>query len=591
MVTTEAGKSEPRAVQKISTAEVAVGGDSPFGPAAPFLVALDPTEWTVVPAEHPTAFGGTALDLLSGIADKSVDRAKKIGRSCDAWVQAGLAATAAGKFESAAEAFREALALDPNSRSAKIGLARLQHESGNAKAAVETLTALLREAPQDVEVRTNLAVAVISSGKPQEALKTLAVDVEPGPSTAALFAVRGGVKLRLGEYADAIGDLRKAVRLKPEWVHARNILGIAELKAGHQRAAEKHFREASRVGPMYAEGSLNLLRLLKIEERWEELVRIADSLWTSKTAPVEIAILAGNASLNIDDNRGARRWFDGARDKARTPIERSDIFNNLGVALHRLDKPEEAGEAFEQAAKANPNELAVTNRAKAYLQEGKYSAALEWLIGWRDRIDLETPECLRTFASCLFHTGQYREAAAVLESRAGRSEPSADTQSLLSMIYSDGLQDFEAAVRAGREGLAIDPQNPGLLNNLAYALLEADRADEAALVLRDVDEARASKLSKVCLDATRGLLALHRGDLPRGLNGYEQALSLAPFESLRVRVKAKRDLEAARAMQRLGYPTQQVRQRLLRAAASGKYAEPYNLHAKHELKLLPEPGK
>ncbi len=435
-----------------------------------------------------------------------------------------------------------------------------------------------------------MAIALAGVSEYADALELLQTEESAVSSNASLFAARGAVHLRLGQYREAISDLRKVARLKPDWVHARNSLGIAELKVGHSRAAERHFREAARVGPLYAEASLNLLRLLKVEKRWQDLLRSVEDRWTPEKAPLHVAILAADAFLATEDDRSARVWLSAAKEKAQDPAERSDILNNLGVALFRLDKPSEAGEAFEEAATLKPSNLTVTNRAKAYMQEARYEAALEWLANWQNRIAFDQPELLRTLALTLFHLEQYATAVEVLSSPPMRSQVSAETQALLSMIYSDGLQDYEAAVQAAKTGLLVDPENCGLLNNLAYALLEAGRVDEAAETLSRVDESKATRTSLVCLAATRGLLTLLRGELAGGLAGYERALSIAPFNSLRERVKAKRDLEGGRAMLRLGYPVEQARALLARAAKVEKHAEPYAKHAERELARLPAPG-
>lgn len=569
---------------------VILGTDSVLGSRAEFSVALE--EATGLPSGGLTSTEyreDVTTGVLSTIASKALERARKIERSSDAWTQAGFAAISACESQSAIDAFASALAIDPTSRNAKLGLARANNELGEPERAVAILAELLQQAPHDTSVRVSLALALTGAGRNAEALNLLQATEAVGPLNASMYAVRGGIQLRLGEYRRAISDLRKAVRQKPDWVHALNSLAIAELKAGHARAAEKHFREAARVGPLYEETYLNLLRLLKTQSRWEDLLHAAEARWDQGSAPVEAAVLAGHACLNLDDPRAARMWLSSAREKARGPAQLGQIANDLGVALFRLDRPSEAGEAFEESARATPSDLPVSNRARAFLQEAKRGAALDWLISWQGKIPFERPDLLRTLALCLFYVERHQDAIDVLNSAAMALNRSEETQALLSMIYSDGLQDYDSAIRAARTGLEIDPESCTVLNNLSYALLEAGRAEDAAKVLEGVNDTLADKTTRVCLTATRGLLALHRGELAQGLGGYELALSIAPFHDLREKVKAKRDLETGRAIMRQGLSVEQARFYLTRAAKASEHARPYSLHARRELALLPAP--
>jgi hypothetical protein len=125
-----------------------------------------------------------------------------------------------------------------------------------------------------------------------------------------------------------------------------------------------------------------------------------------------------------------------------------------------------------------------------------------------------------------------------------------------------------------------------LRNNLAYALALSGNTDEAEQWLDGVDLGMCSSEEKVHVIATRGLIALKRGQLQDGRRLYEEALAIAATPELRERVKAKRDLEIARVL--LSDPgTKAEAVRLLRrAAAGGAGAEPYSLHASQELRQL-----
>ena len=94
------------------------------------------------------------------------------------------------------------------------------------------------------------------------------------------------------------------------------------------------------------------------------------------------------------------------------------------------------------------------------------------------------------------------------------------------------------------------------------------------------------QLQRVYVTATTGLLALYKNELTSGWNLYEQAISLAGKDSLRIRLKVKRDLEMGRALRRTGAPVAEAKRYFERAAEGPLSARPYVLHAANELKLL-----
>lgn len=91
-----------------------------------------------------------------------------------------------------------------------------------------------------------------------------------------------------------------------------------------------------------------------------------------------------------------------------------------------------------------------------------------------------------------------------------------------------GLGDFDTAVSMARAGLIANPQDTTLLNNLAYALLELHRLDEAEAVLDRIRADGGKELTnRVALSATRGLAAYLRGDVARGRRAYLDAARVA----------------------------------------------------------------
>jgi tetratricopeptide (TPR) repeat protein len=98
---------------------------------------------------------------------------------------------------------------------------------------------------------------------------------------------------------------------------------------------------------------------------------------------------------------------------------------------------------------------------------------------------------------------------------------------MASYVCSVGLEDWSRAIGYARLGLRAQPRDPGLLNNLAYALIEAGRVEEAEQQLGLIDFSSIPQDERVASLATRGLLKFRLGDGVGGREGYETAIRLA----------------------------------------------------------------
>jgi tetratricopeptide (TPR) repeat protein len=89
------------------------------------------------------------------------------------------------------------------------------------------------------------------------------------------------------------------------------------------------------------------------------------------------------------------------------------------------------------------------------------------------------------------------------------------------------LDDYASAAKFSQAGLLSHPNDPQLLNNLAYALALANKPDKA---LAEIEKTRGQEIepkSKICLTATEGLAYFRKGEIERGRNLYKEAIDSA----------------------------------------------------------------
>jgi Flp pilus assembly protein TadD len=285
-VITDVGTEKLRLVTSDDdSSEVIVGADSFFGAASRVGVGLA-RQAQLPESETPssTLVAGAGESLLLGIAKHALDRAHRFETSVNAWIDAGVSALAAGDPHTAITSLRRALDIDPMNRRAVLGLARALKDVGDIESSIAYLRELFERDPTDVEARVSLSLALLGSGADEDAFDLLQSDVPFVSRSAGLFAARGALLAARSDYRLAIANLRKAVRLRPDWVYARNVLGIAEARNGNLKGAEQRFREAVRIAPVYADALVNLVRLLEGEKRWNDILDVAERHWRSETA-------------------------------------------------------------------------------------------------------------------------------------------------------------------------------------------------------------------------------------------------------------------------------------------------------------------
>jgi Tfp pilus assembly protein PilF len=124
---------------------------------------------------------------------------------------------------------------------------------------------------------------------------------------------------------------------------------------------------------------------------------------------------------------------------------------------------------------------------------------------------------------------------------------------LASFVAASLLEDFDLAADAARRGLAANPGDVRLMNNLAFALASKGRVDDAEKLLRDARKQGLSGDSRITVAATEGLVFFRRGQPEAGRARYLEAISLASKES-RLRYEALARLILAREELHAGMP-------------------------------------
>lgn len=200
--------------------------------------------------EHLAKAGAVGLrapdPLLDGVASLRVGERVAVMR--------GRVAAQAGRYQDAAQEFRRALAVRPESVEARVDLGSVLSLAGDRSSAMEQLREALRLDPANVTAHFNLGALLAETGPPDEARAHLEAAVAGRPDDAEARRLLAKVLRDGGQLPEALVQYRRAVELAPGDEAAR--LGEAETLVRLTRYGEARRRLDEALGQMPGSGLL-----------------------------------------------------------------------------------------------------------------------------------------------------------------------------------------------------------------------------------------------------------------------------------------------------------------------------------------------
>jgi len=227
--------------------------------------------------------------------------------------------------DAAIASFRRVLALAPRHTLGRYNLALVLKRADRMTEAIEELQRVLAIAPR-AEAYYTLGVIHLHRGDLDRAAAALRAAIAAQPGYADAHYTLGAALQARRDWTGAAAALRRAIALRPDLAGAHYTLARVLKAAGDEAAAQRHFTEAER---------------LRERARKEQEARV----WTS----------VGTDRLDSGDAAGALEPFRRATAILDTY---APAHYQLGRALQRLGRAEDAGVAFARAQALNPSLVA-----------------------------------------------------------------------------------------------------------------------------------------------------------------------------------------------------------------------------------------
>jgi tetratricopeptide (TPR) repeat protein len=336
------------------------------------------------------------------------------------------------------------------------------------------------------------------------------------------------------DLSKSIHEIRARLREEPynaiQWVELSRFYSLL----GDSRRAMRSMTAAVSIAPDNRFVVRSAARLFLHEQDADTALKIIRRASGAKRDPwllaAEIAVASASRSPSLFAKIGAHR----NADENVSLFARTELSSALATLDMESGKTRKARQLFRQSLEC-PNENSVAQVEWANRQIGGLEI---------DRDLLETPRSFEARANLSLAEGKW-DYAVEHGTKWLLDQPFSKRPAIFTSYVSSLVEDYQRSIDILKGSLHANPDDPSLINNLAFALGSANRLDEAASVLRRIDLSETSDTSAITLAATHGLLLFRGGLADRGRELYELAIRRANKQGI-VKYRVMADLYLAR---------------------------------------------
>ncbi|MDP2171326.1 MAG: PEP-CTERM system TPR-repeat protein PrsT [Rhodocyclaceae bacterium] len=534
-----------------------------------------------------------ALVALQPILQGKDTAAAWLALAGEAYMQSGDAATAAEYFTKAAKT-------DPNNTRTQTALALIKMQTGRTEQAFDELEHIAA-ADSGGMADMALIASSLQQKQFDKALTAIAALEKKQPDNPAVHNLRGGALLGKGDVTGARKSFERALELAPTFLPAATSLARLDLADKNPEAAQKRFEAVLAKDPKNLQAMLAIAELraqggasveevaglltkavsavpddpaprlalaghyLRNKDNKKALTVVQEAMARFPDRP-EILDVAGRVMQLTGDTNQALAIYgklaallpgtphpylrmaeiqvaEKNKDGARSSLTKGLALQPDSLPMHRamimLDV--DAGRMPEALARARDMQKNHPREIAGHLLEGDIHVAQRaWpLAAAAYRAGLKvaaSADLTGRLHAVLIADGKVAEAKQVADAWI-KANPKDGGFRLFIADSANKRKDYPAAVAQYRALLVIQPNNPALLNNLAWSLgrMNDPKAVEYA------EQANKLALNQPAIMDTLGVLLVEKGNVERGLDLLGKAVALAP-QAAEIRLNLARGL-------------------------------------------------
>ncbi len=431
-------------------------------------------------------------------------------------------------------------------------------QTGKRDAAIQELKEYMEKDPANGDVRSKLVGFYVDTNKLDDAARVIAEALARDAHDADALEQQARLQLARLQFEEARKSAAEAIRLRPESAFAHYLLakafkglgfpngkGLAEYRSELKLSVEKDpqlvqarldLSESLRTGKSFTE-ALDLLDRVPalqrdlpqvlVERVWVLLAMnrrveardIAGKLLARERTP---AALLQSGLLELEDKKAvaARNLLEESLKAVPDSVE---ALSGVAESFAMENRPAAAVERLRQQAARAPNSAPVRFLLASWLERTGEVASARPVYAAALSLNPEYAPAAIATARMEMLQGQWPRARGRVEAVLARDFSNADALLALAMIE-DGTGQREAAIKAYRKVLQVQPANIPALNNLVASLCEnPSTAEEAVQLARQLKGAAPNSL---VVDDTVGWAYYKQGQYALAVTHLEKAASV-----------------------------------------------------------------
>ena len=371
----------------------------------------------------------------------------------------------------------------PGTPEGHFGLARLALRSGNYVIALENAERAVEIEPEWIEAQLLYARMLVIAGRVDEGVD-LAADVAEERPELEVRLQYAELLLSAGRHEMARELLDDILDENPGLPEAVRALAFLTLTLEDLEASRGHFNELRGQSQYREEAFFYLGRIDEAESQPLQAFR-SYSRVTSGSNAVEAQLRAANLLFTeLNDQPGALqhlREFGIANPDYTTEM----LVAESGLLL-QLDRADEAMQRFDDAIAANPDDAVLRDaHAQLYISIAQGEIEREELDAAEDTLQsglnlYRDNRGLRYAIALLYQEqGRDRRSASALEELVRDIPQDASLLNALGYLLTDRMDRHAQAVGYLEEALALEPENPAIIDSMGWVLFNLGDYDAA----------------------------------------------------------------------------------------------------------------
>lgn len=384
-----------------------------------------------------------------------------------------------GRLDEAKEILNAVTEEAPDFASALVYLAQIALAERDFETCRELVDRVNAESGQNIQALVLDARVDLAEGETATGAEKLERLAERFSEVPLVHYWLGLARLQNGESTPAMQSLDRVVRLNPTFEDAVLILAELKLRSGDAAAAVSDLERIVEQRPGVLRARVSLARAYMAAGRFQETVAVCDVLLAQRPEDTGLLQIKGVALRRLGRGGEARAMFDqvlglrpGALDTLAQLIEMDVEDGAVDVALSRIS-------AYVESDPEPPALAAALHiRSRLHRSENDVDAAIADL----KRVIEVNPTYVQAYFDLarLYSEGDLNDEALAELENGLKQNPDHVPSLTLSGILHEGRGDYTTAAQRYERLLAVVPDSPLGLNNLAYVYGEKlNRPDDA----------------------------------------------------------------------------------------------------------------